>query len=123
MHGAVLTSNDINYESTRKVWNSFFDKHPAAIAQCSDADDVITVVNFAQKQNMPLAVRSGGHDYAGNSASDEGLMIDLSSMNTVQVDPEEKTARVQPGATWVNWIMNRRLLDWPPPVLRYRPLA
>jgi FAD/FMN-containing dehydrogenase len=100
MRGPVYIADDEHYEAARQIWNTLIYKRPAIIARCSGTADVITAVNFAREHDMPLSVRSGGHDYAGKSIEDESLMIDLSLMNGVRVDPQVKTARVQPGATW-----------------------
>jgi len=75
------------------------DKRPALIVRSMGVSDVIAAVTFAREQDLPLAVRGGGHNIAGNAVCDDGLMLDLSAMRSVHVDPEGKTARVEPGAT------------------------
>lgn len=100
LNGTVLTASDHGYDEARTGWNTYFDKHPGAIARCSDVDDVIAAVNFAREHGVPVALRSGGHSYAGNSVLDGGLLIDLSEMNDVEVDPDARTARVGPAAKW-----------------------
>jgi FAD/FMN-containing dehydrogenase len=99
-HGPVLQPDDEGYDDARTVWNAMIDKKPAVIAQCTGVADVITAVNFAREHELSLAVKSGGHNVAGKSVCDDGLLVDLSLMDAVRVDPETKTARVQPGATW-----------------------
>lgn len=99
-HGELLTANDQNYSEVREIWNKMHDKRPALIAQCSGVADVITSVNFARNNNLLVAVRGGGHNVAGNSMHDDGMVIDLSLMRTVLVNPQNKTAVVQGGATW-----------------------
>lgn len=98
--GDVLLAGDDGYDAARAVWNGRFDKHPTAIARCIGTADVIAAVNFAREQDLPISVRGGGHDYAGNAVREGGLMIDLSAMDSVRVDPDRQTARVGPGATW-----------------------
>lgn len=100
VRGAVLVRGDIGYEQARAVWNARFDRHPAMVARCADAEDVVACVAFAREQDMALAVKGGGHDFAGNSAYEGGLLIDLSAMDAVHVDADARIARVGPGATW-----------------------
>ncbi len=97
--GEVLTPNDIRYNEVRRVWNGMIDRHPGLIAQCASADDVQQVIRFARERGLLVSVRGGGHNIAGNSLHDGALLIDLSPMNSVQVDPEARTATVGPGAT------------------------
>lgn len=97
--GEVLLPGDEGYDEARKVWNGMIDKNPAVIAKCSGVADVIAGVNFARKNNMLLSVRGRGHSIAGNSVCNDGIMIDLSGMNDVHVDPVKKRAYVSPGAS------------------------
>ncbi len=97
--GNVLLPKNEGYEEVRKLWNGRFDPRPAVIVQCTDADDITVSVNIARKNNLPLSVKGGGHSYAGNSICDDGLAIDLSPMNSIQIDPDKKIARVDGGAT------------------------
>lgn len=97
--GQIIQAGDAGYDEERKVWNGFFDKYPLAIARCTEPSDVMAALEFARAQQLKLAVRGGGHDYAGNSVCDDGLVIDLSLMNKVEVNAETKTAWVQGGAT------------------------
>lgn len=98
--GDVLRPGDVGYEEVRTVWNGMVDKHPAVIARCTGAADVIASVNAAREYGPALAVKGGGHNVAGKSVCDDGLLIDLTEMDSVHVDPESQTARVGPGATW-----------------------
>jgi FAD/FMN-containing dehydrogenase len=91
---------DGGYEAARAVYNGMIDRHPRLIARCVDAADVITAVEFAREQGVPLAVRGGGHNVAGFGVCDGGLVVDLSRMRSVRVDPVGRTARVDGGATW-----------------------
>lgn len=99
LEGQLIFPEDDAYDEARRSWNGLFDKHPAAIARCSNLSDVVKAVNFVRENGMIFSVRGGGHDYAGNSACDDGLIIDLSQMNNVEIDAENKTAFVEGGAT------------------------
>ncbi len=98
--GALLRPGDAGYDAARAIWNGMIDKRPALIARCTGAADVIAAVHFARTYHLLLAVRGGGHNVAGNALCDGGLVIDLSFMRGVQVDPWARVARVQPGLTW-----------------------
>ena len=100
MRGPVSTARDVGYEDARRIWNGRFDRRPAAIARCTGAADAKAAVDLARESGLLVSVRSGGHDYAGNSVCDGGLMIDLSQMTAVDVDAAARTMRVQPGARW-----------------------
>ncbi len=97
--GELIRPTDEVYDEARKVWNGLIDKHPALIARCADAGDVVTAVNFAREHDVLLSVRSGGHNVAGRAVCDEGLVVDLSPMRDVRVDPIRRTVQVQGGAT------------------------
>lgn len=99
VRGAVLRPGDTGYEEARRVWNGMIDRRPALIVRCSGTADVIAAVAFARDQGRPVAVRGGGHNVSGNAVIDGGVVIDLSPMNGVRVDPERKVARVGGGAT------------------------
>ena len=99
LRGNLLTPEDPGYDEARALFNGMFDRKPAMIAQCTGTADVITCVNFARENGLPLSVKGGGHGVAGKAVCDDGLVIDLSLMNGVLVDPELKTAQVQAGAT------------------------
>ena len=98
--GPLITAADEVYDDERELWNKIIDKHPGVIAQCTGVSDVIQAVNFARDNDLLVSVRGAGHNVAGNASIDNGLMIDLSHMRTVMVNPEKKTAIVQGGATW-----------------------
>jgi FAD/FMN-containing dehydrogenase len=99
VHGEVLQSGDAGYEEARTVWNAMIDREPALIVRCTGAADVMTAVDFAREFDLRLAVKGGGHNVAGTALCDDGLVIDLSPMDAVRVDPDTQTARVQAGAT------------------------
>ena len=100
LRGHLLQPTDADYDSARLIWNGMFDKKPALIARCNGTADVIDAVNFARETGLLTAVRCGGHNSSGSGSCDGGIVIDLSAMNAVHVDPETRCARVQGGATW-----------------------
>jgi FAD/FMN-containing dehydrogenase len=99
LRGRVLTPDSGEYDAARAVWNGMIDRRPALIALCADAGDVVQAVRFAAREQLVTAVRGGGHNIAGNAVCDAGLLIDLSLMKSVRIDPAAGTARVEPGAT------------------------
>jgi FAD/FMN-containing dehydrogenase len=101
--GDVLTSSDREYERARLCFNLLIDRRPAAIARCVDADDVAAALAFGQENDLEIAVRGGGHNPAGHCAVDDGLVIDLSRMRNVEVDPEARIAVSGGGATWLDF--------------------
>jgi FAD/FMN-containing dehydrogenase len=100
LRGELIQPGDPTYETARKVYNGMIDRRPALIARCADVADVVAAVNFARGQGLPLAVRGGGHNGPGLGTVDDGLVIDLSAMRGVRVDPDARTARVAGGAVW-----------------------
>ncbi len=98
--GSLVSGKDSDFDAVRQLWNKMIDKKPGLIAQCTGVHDVIQAVKFARNNNLKVAVRGAGHNVAGNASIDNGLMIDLSNMRTVMVDPKKKTAVVQGGANW-----------------------
>jgi FAD/FMN-containing dehydrogenase len=100
VRGAVLRPGDPGYDDARTIWNGLIDRRPALIVQCTGAADVVDVVNFARDQNLALSIKAGGHNVAGNAVNDGGVVIDLSQMRGVHVDPSTRRVRVQGGATW-----------------------
>jgi FAD/FMN-containing dehydrogenase len=100
--GEIIESTSPAYEDARRVWNGVIDRKPALIARCLDTTDVVTAVNFARENDLLVSIRGGGHNVAGNAVNDGGLVIDLSLMRGVTVDPGTQTARVQGGATWAD---------------------
>ena len=98
LRGRSLVSSDKDYHDARIIWNGSTDKYPAIIVQCSGTADVMDAVNFAREHSILVAVKGGGHNVAGNAMCDSGLVIDLSNMNNVRVDPVAKRAHVGGGA-------------------------
>ncbi|HET8819554.1 MAG TPA: FAD-binding oxidoreductase [Xanthomonadaceae bacterium] len=102
LQGELLLRGDPGYDPARTLWNARLDRHPALIARCHDADDVVTALAFASEHALPLSVKGGGHDFAGNSVRDGGLTLDLSPMDAVRVDAQARIAQVGPGARWAD---------------------
>lgn len=98
LRGPVLRPGDPGYDDARSIWNGMIDRRPALIARCSGTADVVAAVNFARENGLPLAVRGGGHNIAGSALCDDGLVIDLSGMRDVHVDPRSRLAWVGGGA-------------------------
>ena len=99
LRGEVLLPGDAGYDEVRQIWNAMIDRRPALIARCRSAADVVQAVGFARQHNLLVSIRGGGHNIAGNAVCDDGLMIDLSLMKGVQVDPDSRRATVEPGCT------------------------
>ncbi|MFT5111062.1 MAG: FAD/FMN-containing dehydrogenase [Parasphingorhabdus sp.] len=100
--GLVLVSGDDEYESARKVWNSMIDRSPAVIVRCKNASDVSAAVSYAHTINMNISIRGGGHNVAGHAVCDGQMMIDLSLMRAVEVEPKTRRAWVEGGAIWAD---------------------
>ncbi|MDI5985086.1 FAD-binding oxidoreductase [Halomonas sp. M4R5S39] len=100
LRGALIQAGDPGYEQARRLYNGMIDKRPRLIVRCANVADVIRAVHFAHEQGLPLAVRGGGHNGAGLGSCDDGLVIDLSSLRGIRIDPAMRTARVEGGCTW-----------------------
>src|SRR5512138_1034294 len=100
LRGELITQSDARYNEARKVYNGMIDRRPRLIAKCTDVGDVITAVNFARDNSLPLSFRGCDHNAAGSGVCDDGLVIDLSPMRWVHVDPQKKTIRTGGGALW-----------------------
>ena len=98
MRGPLIQRGDPGYDAARTIYNAMIDKYPALIARCTNVADVIAAVNFARDNDVLVAIRGGGHNGPGLGSVDDGLVIDLSAMNGVRVDPQARTARVEGGA-------------------------
>lgn len=98
--GAIVQPGDEGYDTARTVWNGMVDRRPALIARCADTADVAAAVRFANEQGLGVAIRGGGHNAAGLAVADGALVVDLSAMNAVEVDPWERTATTGGGTTW-----------------------
>jgi FAD/FMN-containing dehydrogenase len=100
LRGKLLRPNDDGYEAACQVYNGMISKRPALIVRCADVADVIATVDFARALQLTLAVRGGGHSGPGLGTCDGGVVVDLSGMRGIRVDPHERTARVEGGCTW-----------------------
>ena len=103
LRGELLCPSDASpdgYDEARSIWNAMFDKRPALIVRCAGVSDIISAVNFARLHSIPVAVRGGGHNVSGSGACDGGLLLDMSRLKSVRVDPVSRTARAEPGLTW-----------------------
>jgi hypothetical protein len=100
LRGALIQPGGPDYDEARTIYNAMIDKRPELICRCADVGDVVAAVEFGRERGMDTAVRSGGHNGPGLALVDDGLVIDLSAMNGVHVDPNEHTVRVEGGCTW-----------------------
>jgi FAD/FMN-containing dehydrogenase len=100
LRGQLIQKGDAEYEEARHVFNGMIHRRPRFIARCTDVADVIACVNFARDEGLVLSVRGGGHNVAGFGTNDGGLVIDLSRLKGIRVDPEKRTVRAQAGCTW-----------------------
>jgi FAD/FMN-containing dehydrogenase len=99
-HGALLRPGDEGYEEARRIWNGAIDRRPALIARCTGGDDVEVAVRFARERQLLVSVRGGGHAVAGHAVCEDGLMIDLSLMKSVRIDPDKHAVRAAGGLLW-----------------------
>jgi len=111
VRGETLTPGDSGYDAARQLWNGMIDKRPAAIARCSGVADVINTVNYARENSHAVSVRGGGHSVSGKASRDGAIMIDLSQMGSVRVDPTKKTAIAEGGAIWGDFDHETRAFD------------
>ena len=100
LRGQLLRPDDDGYDAARQVWNAMIDRRPGLIVRCVGPADAMAAVAFAREHDLLLSVKSGGHNVAGNAVCDGGLMVDLSLMKGVQINPSTMTARVEPGVLW-----------------------
>ncbi len=98
--GEIIRPAEVGYDEARAIWNAMIDKYPALIARCANDEDVIEAVNFARDNELLLSVRGSGHNVAGSAVCNNGLMIDLSLMKDIHVDPDSGVARAQPGVVF-----------------------
>jgi hypothetical protein len=99
LRGEVICANDHGYDTARAVFNGMIDRHPLAVIRPVDASDVIRCITLARQRDLPLSVRGGGHSVAGNAVRDDAIMLDLSGMKAIRVDPDTRTVRADPGLT------------------------
>jgi FAD/FMN-containing dehydrogenase len=123
LHGELICPNDRGYDASRKVWNGMIDKYPALIVRCADVVDVVTAVQFARDHHRLAAVRSGGHSISGSSVCDGGVVIDLSCMKGIRIDPEKRTAWAQAGLRLSEFVQATQPWDLPPQRARWAGLV
>jgi FAD/FMN-containing dehydrogenase len=99
LRGNLCLAREEGYDEARTIWNAMINRHPGVVVRCRGAADIVRAVRFAREHGLLLAVRGGGHNIAGNAVCEGGLLIDLSLMRSVRVNPARRTARVEPGAT------------------------
>src|SRR5215471_7053143 len=99
LRGDVICPGDAGYERARRVWNGRINRYPALIVYCADPEDVLTTIDFARRVGLPITVRGGGHSMVGFSVGNGALVIDLSRLKGIQIDPQTGIARVQAGLT------------------------
>jgi len=100
IHGSVIEPGDERYDAARAIWNGAIDRRPACVARCTGVADVVAAVRFARERDLLVAVRAGGHGVGGHAICDGGLVIDLSPMKGIRVDPVARTARAEAGVLW-----------------------
>jgi hypothetical protein len=100
LRGTLLQPGDDGYDEARTIWNAMIDRRPALIVRCTGTDDVVAAVNFAREHDQLVSIKGGGHNVAGHAVCDGGLMIDLSLMKGIEVDPVARTVRAEPGVLW-----------------------
>jgi FAD/FMN-containing dehydrogenase len=100
LRGTLIMPDEVGYDAARTIWNGMIDKRPGLVVQPAGVADVIRAVNFARDNDLLLAIKSGGHNVAGNALCDDGVLLDMSSMRAVHVDPRTQTAYVEGGAQW-----------------------
>jgi hypothetical protein len=103
LRGQLICPGGPGYDETRKVWNGMIDRRPALIARCAGLADVVAAVRFARSRELLVSVRGGGHNAPGVAVCEGGLMIDLAGMHGVRVNPAQRTARAEGGATWADF--------------------
>src|SRR5689334_10175310 len=103
MSGRLIRPDDEGYDEARAIWNGAHDKHPAMIVRCAGVADVMRAVEFARSEDLVVAVRGGSHSIPGFSTVDGGMVIDLSAMRSVHVDPVSRTATAEGGTTWADF--------------------
>ena len=103
LRGELILSDNAGYDDARSIWNAMIDRRPALIVRCLGVTDVVTCVNFARERGLILSIKSGGHNISGLAVCEGGLMLDMSRMRGVWVNPSTRTARVKPAVSWATW--------------------
>ena len=128
--GQVLAPEQPGYDEARQVFNAMIDRHPALIARCATPADAVAAVNAAREHGLMVAVRCGGHSFSGLSTCDDGIVIDLSGLKSITVDPQARVARAGGGVLWGEFDaatqahgLNTRAAGSPPPAWAASPSA
>jgi FAD/FMN-containing dehydrogenase len=100
---ALIMPGDAQYDASREIWNRLFDRRPSVIVRCTSAADVVAAIRFAREHNLEIAIKGGGHHAAGHASTDGGVLLDLSSLRTIEVNPEQRYAVAQAGLTWAHF--------------------
>ena len=108
----VIYPGDSGYDAARAVFNGMIDRRPLAVIRPVDASDVVRCIEFVRRHGLPLSVRGGGHNVAGHAVHDDAIMLDLSGMKGIRVDPETRTVRAEPGLTLGEFDRARRRSGW-----------
>ncbi len=109
VRGAVLVAGEEGYDAARSIWNAMIDRRPGVIVRCAGAADVMATIDFARETGAALAVRGGGHNIAGNAVCEGGVMLDLTPMKSVRVDPLRGRCASSPASRWASSTARRRL--------------
>ena len=112
LRGPVIDPDEEGYDAARAIWNGAIDRRPACIARCTGVADVVAAVRFARERDLLVGVRSGGHGVGGHAVCDGGLVIDLSPMRGIRVDPATRTARAEAGVLWGSSTARRSSSGW-----------
>ena len=99
LSGALILPGHAQFDASRQIWNQCFDRRPSVIVRCTSAGDVIAAVRFAREHNLEIAIKGGGHHGAGHASTDGGLLLDLSGLRAIEVNPEQRHAVAQAGLT------------------------
>ena len=103
LSGALILPGHAQFDASREIWNLCFDRHPSVVVRCTTAGDVIASIRFAREHNLEIAVKGGGHHAAGHASTDGGLLLDLSGLRAIEVNPEQRYAVAQAGLTWAHF--------------------
>jgi FAD/FMN-containing dehydrogenase len=103
LRGYLIRPDAATYDAARRVHNAMIDKRPALIARCAGVSDVVNAVNFARENDLLLAIRGSGHNVAGTAVCDGGIVIDMSELKGIRVDPAQRTVQAEPGVTWAEF--------------------
>jgi FAD/FMN-containing dehydrogenase len=101
--GALIVAGDAQYDASREIWNRCFDRRPSGIVRCTSAADVIAAVRFAREHDLEIAIRGGGHHAAGYASTDGGVLLDLSGLRAIEINPEQRYTVAQAGLTWAHF--------------------